>query len=337
MENLKKSSLLPDNQEVSHEIYMRRCLDLAALGLGMVQPNPLVGAVLVAENRIIGEGWHQKFGSAHAEINAINAVTEPQLLTSATLYVNLEPCAHFGKTPPCADAIIKQRIPHVVIGCTDPFAKVNGNGIRKLQSAGIQVVTDVLKDDCTDLNRRFFTFHQKKRPYIILKWAQTKDGYINPKNDENPTPKYWISNHELRILTHKWRSEEDALLVGYNTYKNDAPQLNNRFFAGKSPRPIILEKEQIWIEEKSYKLLKINDLEEVLSLLYEQQIQSVIVEGGRKTLDRFLAANVWDEARILVGDAVWGSGTPAPTLHNKPENVVNVNGNLLMTFRNRER
>ncbi|MGC4038923.1 MAG: bifunctional diaminohydroxyphosphoribosylaminopyrimidine deaminase/5-amino-6-(5-phosphoribosylamino)uracil reductase RibD [Chitinophagaceae bacterium] len=224
-----------------HEKYMQRCLQLAALGAGFVAPNPMVGAVLVYNNRIIGEGWHQKYGEAHAEVNCINSVIQEdkQFISSSVLYVSLEPCAHHGKTPPCADLIIRDKIPKVVIGCRDPFKEVDGKGIEKLKQAGVEVVLNVLEKECTELNKRFFTFYTKHRPYIILKWAQTNDLRISSGNDE----RLLISNEFSNRLVHKWRSEEAAILVGTNTAMSDDPELTTRLWSGPSPVRLVIDME----------------------------------------------------------------------------------------------
>src|ERR1700712_465065 len=229
---------------VQHEKYMQRCLELATLGLGAVSPNPMVGAVVVLDDKIIGEGYHQKYGEAHAEVNAINQVisrfpNSADLLKQATIYVSLEPCAHYGKTPPCADLIIKHQIPKVVVGCRDPFEQVNGKGIEKLQAAGVEVVLGILEAECKWLNRRFFTRIQKHRPYIILKWAQTADGFFAPADGTQ----LWITGQESRKLVHQWRGEEDAILVGTNTVAIDNPQLNVRYGSGKLPKRIVIDRE----------------------------------------------------------------------------------------------
>ena len=295
------------------EVYMSRCLQLAALGLGKVQPNPMVGAVIVHQDKIIGEGWHRQYGQAHAEINAFASVTQPELLKESTMYVSLEPCSHFGKTPPCADAIIRYGIPKVVIGTVDSNAKVNGGGIKKLQEAGIEVVAGVLQDQCKELNRRFFTFHEKKRPYVILKWAMTRNGFMDIDRSENSNGQYWITNHELKTIVHQWRSEEDAILIGYNTMVNDKPQLTTRLFPGKDPQRFVCQRNSENSEISYYQILS-EEPAEALQQLYEKKIQSVIVEGGCKTLQRFIDSRLWDEARILIGDQVWNSGLKAPLL-----------------------
>jgi diaminohydroxyphosphoribosylaminopyrimidine deaminase/5-amino-6-(5-phosphoribosylamino)uracil reductase len=322
-----------------HELYMQRCLDLAALGIGSVSPNPMVGAVIVHEERIIGEGYHQRYGQAHAEVNAVNAVLAKYpdaeaLLQNSTIYVSLEPCAHYGKTPPCADLIIKHRIPKVVVGCRDPFDQVNGKGIDKLQAAGIEVISGVLEAECRWLNRRFFTRVQKKRPYVILKWAQTADGFFAPDDKKQ----FWITAGESRRLVHKWRGEEDAILVGKNTVAIDNPQLNTRLWPGKSPKRVVIDRRlelggDLNIYDQSVEAIVFNEVKTdiegkikyialedferfvpqyILFQLYLQDIQSVIIEGGAKTLGSFIEAGLWDEARIFTGKGVLGNGIKAP-------------------------
>jgi len=323
------------------EKYMQRCMELAALGLGSVSPNPMVGAVIVHEGQIIGEGYHKQYGHAHAEVNAVNYVLSKfdnaeELLRNSTIYVSLEPCAHYGKTPPCADLIIKHRIPHVVVGCRDPFEQVNGKGIEKLQEAGIEVTTGVLEEECKWLNRRFFTRVQEKRPYIILKWAQTSDGFFAPADGSQ----FWITGQESLILVHKWRSEEDAVLVGKNTVLVDNPQLNVRHWAGKSPKRIVIDrrlelKRDLNIYNQSAETLVFNEVKTdidgkikyialedfdrfvpqyILFQLYLQDIQSVIIEGGAHTLNSFIEAGLWDEARIFTGIAILGQGIKVPCI-----------------------
>lgn len=292
------------------EVFMSRCLQLAALGLGKVQPNPMVGAVIVHQDKIIGEGWHRQYGQAHAEVNAFASVKRPELLKESTMYVSLEPCSHYGKTPPCADAIIRHGVPKVAIGTVDSNAKVNGGGIRKLQEAGIEVVSGVLHDQCKELNRRFFTFHEQKRPYVILKWAMTRNGLMDIDRHNNPDGRYWITNHELKTIVHQWRSEEDAILIGYNTLVNDQPQLTTRMFPGKNPQRFVMQRSGGQTSD-SFRSLP-EDPALALHQLYEMKIQSVIVEGGPKTLQRFIDKQLWDEARILVGNQLWESGVKAP-------------------------
>ncbi len=314
------------------ESYMQRCLELASLGLGRVQPNPMVGAVIVSDELIIGEGWHRQYGDNHAEINAIHSVKNPDLLKNSTLFVNLEPCSHFGKTPPCADAIIQAGIPEVVIGNIDPNSKVNGQGVSKLNSAGVNVIVNILEDQCRELNRRFFTFHNLKRPYIILKWAQTSDGFIDiERRNEGEIESYWITNQELRVIVHKWRSEEDAILIGYNTMIHDKPQLTNRLYSGKNPARFVINRD-VASSSDYYSMLPEN-LTEAMNVLYSQNIQSLLVEGGRKTLDSFLNAGLWDEARILIGNQQWGKGLKAPVINQMPDREVVINNNVIRYVR----
>ena len=304
-------------------LYMQRCLQLAALGLGSTSPNPMVGAVIVRDGVVIGEGYHHRCGEAHAEINAINSVEDKELLKSSTLYVNLEPCSHFGKTPPCADAIIRYGIPKVVIGSIDYHDKVNGAGVRKLREAGVEVVENVCREECEELNKRFFTFHRKQRPYIILKWAQTRDGFMDIDRRENDTTSYWITNCALKVLTHKWRSEEDAILVGYRTMRNDKPQLTTREYPGKNPQRFVMQRGEDIISKLPYTPLP-EDATEAVKKMYQIGIQSVIIEGGKNTLERFLSADLWDEARILVGNQTWVKGLPAPKMPGIPEKTVTI-------------
>ena len=311
---------------------MRRCLQLAASGLGQASPNPMVGAVIVHHDTVIGEGYHHRCGEPHAEINAINAVKDRSLLKESTLYVNLEPCSHFGKTPPCADAIIRYGIPKVVIGSTDYHDKVNGKGVRKLREAGVEVVENVCREECEELNKRFFTFHRKHRPYIILKWAQTRDGFMDIDRSEPVTTTYWITNPALKVLVHKWRSEEDAVLVGYRTMLNDQPQLTTREYPGKDPQRFVMQRGEDMISPLPYTPLP-DYATEAVEKLYQLDIQSVIVEGGKTTLEKFMAAELWDEARILVGNQKWGRGLLAPEPPGIPEKTVTIDDNLLVYVR----
>ena len=317
---------------MTDEQYMQRCLQLAALGLGSTSPNPMVGAVIVRDGEIIGEGYHHRCGEAHAEVNAINAVKDKALLRESTLYVNLEPCAHFGKTPPCADAIIRHGIPKVVIGSIDYHDKVNGAGVRKLRDAGVEVVENVCRDACEELNKRFFTFHRQHRPYVILKWAQTRDGYMDIDRSEGNATSYWITNYALKVLAHKWRGEEDAILVGWRTMANDRPRLTTREYPGKNPQRFVMQRGDEVLSELPYTPLP-EKVEEALDRMYQLNIQSVIVEGGKKTLEKFLEAELWDEARILVGNQMWGKGLKAPKLPRIPEKKVNIVDNQLIYVR----
>jgi len=323
-----------------HEIYMQRCLELAALGAGNVSPNPMVGAVIVHQGKIIGEGYHQKYGQAHAEVNAVNQALSnypnaEELFKQSTIYVSLEPCAHYGKTPPCADLIIKHQIPHVIVGCRDPFAQVDGKGIEKLRQAGVEVTLGILEQECQDLNKRFFTRVQKQRPYIILKWAQTANGYFAPANGKQQ----WITGPESQKLVHQWRSEEDAILVGKNTARIDNPQLNTRLWPGKSPKRVVIDRNleldtNLHLFDNSVETFAFNaiktDLQEkikyialedfdrfvpqyILFQLYLQDVQSIIIEGGAHTLNTFIEAGLWDEARIFTGKMLFPAGVKAPS------------------------
>ena len=298
------------------ESIMSRCIALAQKGAGNVSTNPMVGAVVVHNGKIIGEGYHRKCGGPHAEVNAINSVKDPALLPESEIYVSLEPCAHFGKTPPCADLIIEKKIKKVYVGCLDPFSKVDGKGIQKLRAAGVEVVVGVLEKECQELNRRFFTSVNLRRPYVILKWAQSIDGYID--KDCKPVR---ISNHQTEILNHKWRSEEDAILVGYNTALRDNPSLTNRLWAGKNPLRVVLDRDgllpkNLKIFDDSARTVVLDfhgdDMpQNVLTALNEMKVQSLIIEGGASTHRRFIKAGLWDEARIFVADVMLGGGTMA--------------------------
>jgi len=326
---------------MSHEIFMQRCLDLALLGMGNVAPNPMVGCVIVHNGRIIGEGYHEKFGQAHAEVNAIRAVQNREWLSQSTLYVSLEPCAHFGKTPPCSDLIIESRIPHVVIGTIDPFAKVAGKGIERMQKAGIKVETGILEKECRELNRRFFTFHEKKRPYVLLKWAQTLDGFIDTDRTETQHPT-WITNALSKRLVHKQRSEESAILIGTNTAQYDNPALTVREWTGGQPIRLVIDrsgrlsktlvifdqKAPTWVfteipgeDVENLKFIKLdfghNILPQLLSELYQRDILSIIVEGGNILLDSFLQDNLWDEAFVYTGNQFFGKGVPSPDINGQ--------------------
>lgn len=314
----------------TEEKYIKRCIELAKNGLGTTYPNPLVGSVIVHDGKIIGEGWHKKAGEAHAEVNAINSVKDKAALSKSTIYVSLEPCSHFGKTPPCSDLIIHHKIPNVVVGTIDPFAKVAGNGIKKLMESGANVTVGILEADCNELNKRFFTFHQKKRPYVILKWAETADGFLSPnqKNEQKPA---WITNSYSRQLVHKWRSEEQAILVGTQTVIDDNPSLDVRDWTGNNPVRIVLDKNNRISKESHIfdirsKTLVISDgiidfsedvAFQIMRFLFENNLQSVIIEGGKQTLQTFIDANLWDEARIFTGSARFSSGTKAPIITGK--------------------
>jgi len=314
------------------ELFMLRALELARFGIGKVSPNPQVGCVVVHDGKIIGEGWHQKYGGPHAEVNAIRSVKDKSLLSQATVYVNLEPCAHFGKTPPCADMLIAERVRKVVVANVDSNPLVGGKGLAKLQAAGIETVVGVLAEQARELNKRFFTFVEKKRPYIILKWAQTADGFIARSNFDSK----WISNEYSRQLVHRWRSEEDAILVGSGTAAHDNPSLTVRDWSGRNPVRIVIDRNlklpytlhlfdssvptlcYNLVQQKTesnttwIKLDEDQFLEKLLADLYARNIQSLIIEGGAQTLSTFLNQNLWDEARVFKARQSFGSGIAAP-------------------------
>ena len=322
---------------------MRRCLQLAELATGNVAPNPIVGAVLVFDDVIIGEGYHKKFGEAHAEVNCINSVAEQNknLISKSILYISLEPCVHYGKTPPCADLIVKNKKPTDVNGCRDVFEQVAGRGIEKLNSAGIDVITGILEKESVELNKRFFTFHQQQRPYIILKWAQSIDGKIASALKERT----FISNEYTNRLVHKWRREEAAIMIGTNTAVCDDPSLTTRLWRGKNPVRIVVDlnlrlpssskvfnkKAKTIVfnnlrqqEEDNlffYRLTSQNMLHEIMSTLYAMNIQSIVIEGGNKLLQSFINEGLWDEARIITNaKMIIGDGINAPELNQYPLN-----------------
>ena len=343
---------------MNHDLYMRRCFQLAALGTGKVAPNPLVGAVVVHNNKIIGEGFHNKFGGPHAEVAALQNLTDPRVLENALLYVNLEPCSHTGKTPPCTEMIIAKGIRQVFISNRDPFDKVNGSGILKLREAGIHVTENVLEKEGTILNRRFMTFHKKKRPYIILKWAQTRNGYFAPPY----TPSRgitWISNSTSQLLVHLWRSQEQSVLVGKSTVQTDNPRLSVRGITGNDPVRVVIDphlslgndyhvfnnKAITYIfnylkdeQEEKNLYVKIDETDdfitEMLKVLFKENIQSVLVEGGAHTIREFTKSSCWDEARVFTGQNDFESGLPAPLLNFMPVEQIDINGDLLSFFTN---
>lgn len=322
----------------TNEKYILRCLELARLGAGTVAPNPMVGCVIVCGGKIIGEGFHQKYGEAHAEVNAVNSVSQPELLKESTLYVSLEPCAHHGLTPPCSDLIVEKQIPQVVIGTVDPFSEVAGKGIEKLRKAGIKVEVGILENECRELNKRFFTFHEKKRPYIILKWAQTPDGFIDiDRSRETFGEPTWITGDLALRLVHKIRSEEGAILVGTNTAEKDNPSLTVRHWAGKNPLRAVIDRnlrlsKTLNLFDGSLKTLVFNSVKEeeadatawvkinfgensippLLNELHRRKVLSVIVEGGKQLLESFISAGLWDEAHVFIGNKFFYSGIRAP-------------------------
>lgn len=349
----------------AHEYYMNRCIELAKNGLGTTYPNPLVGSVIVCNSKIIGEGWHKKAGETHAEVNAVNSVKDKSLLSKATIYVNLEPCSHYGKTPPCCDLIITHKIPNVVIGTIDPFAKVAGNGIRRLIENNVNVTIGILENECNELNKRFFTFHKKQRPYIILKWAESEDGFIAPEKmfrqaQHDKLSPVWITNVYSRQLVHKWRTEEQAILVGTNTVLADNPKLDARHYNGKNPIRIIIDKNNKVTDDfnvkddtmLTYTFTGIDNLTNSKRNIYEKtffdgnflvnltnnlhikEIQSIIIEGGSKTLQTFIEANLWDEARVFTGNLQLKKGIKAPILNSVAAETICIMEDKLKLFRN---
>lgn len=331
-----------------HEKYINRCIELAKNGLGTTYPNPLVGSVIVYNDKIIGEGWHKKAGESHAEVNAINSVKDKSLLSKATIYVSLEPCSHFGKTPPCSDLIIYHKIPNVVIGTVDPNEKVAGKGIKKLLVAGTNITVGVLEEKCHELNKRFFTFHNKKRPFIILKWAETADGFIAPDEmnkqlSHDELKPFWITNSYSRQLVHKMRSEEQAILVGTNTVLIDNPKLNTRNLVGNCPVRVILDRNNkitsnYYVKDNSVQTIFITEIENlestenciyevckfddelifsILKIAHKHNVQSIIIEGGTKTIQSFIDAKMWDEAFIFKGKNIFKNGIKAPVIKGK--------------------
>ncbi|MBL7705996.1 MAG: bifunctional diaminohydroxyphosphoribosylaminopyrimidine deaminase/5-amino-6-(5-phosphoribosylamino)uracil reductase RibD [Taibaiella sp.] len=342
-----------------HLPFMQRALYLARLGAGSVAPNPLVGAVLVHEGRIIGEGWHRQYGQAHAEVNCINSVKpeDQYKIKESTIYVTLEPCAHFGKTPPCAALIIQHKIPKVVIACVDTFSEVAGKGIQQLRDAGIAIELGVLEQEARWLNRRFFTFHEKKRPYVLLKWAESSDGFIAPENGR----KVMLSNTLVQRYVHKMRHEEAAIMVGYNTVLADDPFLTDRFFGTQQPLRIVYDPEdalpaQLHLKTDGHKTIIYNHkraaengncsyisleqtgedpVKSILDDLHQRGINSLIVEGGTKTLETFISSGLWDEAHIIKTPVIIGTGTPAPGLGRaRRADVITLADNTIELFEN---
>lgn len=336
---------------------MHRALELAKLGAGKVSPNPMVGCVIVHKDIIIGEGFHKEFGGPHAEVNAVQNVPDKKVLAQSTAYVTLEPCSHFGKTPPCADLLVSHGLRRVVIASGDPNPRVNGRGVAKMREAGIEVETGLLAEEADWLNRRFMTFHKLKRPYVILKWAQTADGYVARENFDSK----WISNSYARQLVHKMRAEEDAILVGYNTALYDNPKLNVRDWSGKAPVRVILDLElqlphthrlldnrmptlifnKLQDQKKDQthwiRIVEKRPYESLLEHLHERNIQSVIIEGGSKTLQQVIGNGYWDEAFIYQSKTNFGSGISAPTIEGELKSIENVFDNILYRYQNANR
>ena len=341
---------------------MQRCIEIAQNGLGTAAPNPMVGAIIVHNGKIIGEGYTSPYGGPHAEVNAIRSVADQSLLSEATLYVTLEPCAHFGKTPPCADLIVQHQIPKVVIGLLDPHHKVAGKGIERLKRSGCEVITGVLEEECREHHIRFLTFHEKKRPFIILKWAETWDGFIAPetgKRNENPEP-FWITNSYSRQRVHQWRAEVQGILVGTQTVLDDNPKLDVRHWKGQNPLRILFDRElripqsshvldgssptmvltevkdaSLYKQGIEYKILDFSSAlaKQVCQVLFEQNITSLIIEGGAKTLQTFITAKLWDEARVITGDSNFQKGIKAPTLKGKILSRNKIQGDVLSIYR----
>lgn len=313
-----------------HENYIKRCIEIAKNGLGTTAPNPMVGCVIVYNSKIIGEGYTSAYGGNHAEVNAINSVKDKSLLKKSTLYVTLEPCSHFGKTPPCSDLIIKHQIANVVIGTIDTHSKVAGKGIEKLKNVGCNVTVGVLEDECKAHHKRFFTFHNKQRPYIILKWAETKDGFIAPKQKNEQQP-VWITNELSRQLVHKWRAKEQAILVGTQTVIADNPSLTVRDWTGKNPIRIVIDRNlklpkdyNVYNSEAETIVISKDNIDfnkpiaqQICNVLFQNNINSVIIEGGAKTLLTFIDENIWDEARVFIGSHEFKEGINAPKLNGK--------------------
>ncbi|NQX41550.1 diaminohydroxyphosphoribosylaminopyrimidine deaminase / 5-amino-6-(5-phosphoribosylamino)uracil reductase [Pedobacter steynii] len=349
---------------MTDELYMQRCLELASLGMGNVSPNPMVGCVIVSEGKIIGEGYHEKIGEAHAEVNAVKAVFDKYgaesaalLLKNATAYVSLEPCAHFGKTPPCADLLIRHQLKRVVIGNRDPFEAVDGKGIEKLKNAGIEVSSGILEKESSWLNRRFFTRILQKRPYIILKWARTANGFFAPVGDEQR----WISRPLAKRLVHKWRTEEDAVLVGKRTALVDNPQLNAREWPGRNPIRLLIDRNleipsEHYLYNNEAKTIIFNEIktdvvdnihfvqmedmqyylpQKIAFQLYLMDIQSVIIDGGAQLLNQFITAGLWDEARVFTSAVSWADGMLSPQINGMITEVQQIGKDQLSIYQNK--
>ena len=345
-----------------HEKYIKRCIQLAKNGLGTTYPNPMVGSVIVLNDKIIGEGWHQKAGEPHAEVHAINSVKNKSLLKKATIYVSLEPCSHYGKTPPCANLIVESGIKKVVIGIIDSNSKVSGRGVKHLLENGCDVAVGILEQECFNLNKRFFTYHKYKRPFIILKWAETADGFIDKLRTENSeNSPNWISNSYSQQLVHKMRAEEQAILVGTNTALNDNPSLTVRNWAGENPIRIVLDRDSkiptnynlLDDESKTIVFSEVknsadsfenvifeqidfskNVPEQICEVLYKYEIQSVIIEGGKQTLQSFIDANFWMEGFVMLGDIELKNGKKAPEIKKAPFKTEFILNDTLNMYKN---
>ena len=344
-----------------HSLYMKRALELAKLGARKVAPNPMVGAVIVNKGNIIGEGYHQFHGGPHAEVNAIGEVKNEELLKESRIYVTLEPCNHTGLTPPCTSLILEKSIPEIIIAQTDPNPLVSGTGIDRLRENGAKVITGILEEESREMNRRFNTFHEKKRPYIILKWAQSSDGFIDViRKKDDPIQPNWITDDFCRRMVHKWRSEEAAIMVGTETALKDNPKLNVRSWEGKNPIRVVLDRNLrlpgslnlfdssiptivYTAKQKSGKKnieyiqldFDADILVQVLNSLYQKGIQSVFVEGGQKLLRSFIEQGLWDEARIFTGQVEFGDGVQAPDFVHTPLKKLKTGNSILRIFRNK--
>jgi diaminohydroxyphosphoribosylaminopyrimidine deaminase/5-amino-6-(5-phosphoribosylamino)uracil reductase len=339
---------------------MRRCLDLASMAEGLTYPNPMVGAVVVCDGQVVGEGYHIKAGGPHAEVIAINSVSDKEVLKSSALYVSLEPCSHFGKTPPCADFIISHSIPKVIIGAVDSSDKVSGQGISRMRNAGCEVITGVLEQESRRLNRRFFTFHEKKRPYITLKWAQSADRYIDiMRSDNHRIEPTWITGKPERSLVHKWRTEEESILTGAGTVRTDDPRLNVRDWKGRDPLRLILsssgniDKGSAMLKDGNETLMFTDNPDaaipgvraiqldnnipacmNIAQFLYNSGIQSLLIEGGADVLSHFISNGFWDEARIFSGNQYFESGISAPVLNGKLLSKTEFSSSILEVYLN---
>jgi diaminohydroxyphosphoribosylaminopyrimidine deaminase/5-amino-6-(5-phosphoribosylamino)uracil reductase len=348
-------------EEKMHEKYMYRCIELAKKATGNTYPNPMVGSIIVHRGKIIGEGFHKKAGEAHAEVIAVNSVKNMELLKESTLYVNLEPCAHQGRTPACSTFIIENKIPRVFIGCEDSFSKVAGKGVEMMRSAGIDVKIGILEKESRELNKRFFTFHEKKRPYIILKWARTIDGFIDfERKPTTPVKPNWITDENARVIVHKWRAEEQAIMIATNTAEKDNPKLNLRDWAGNQPTRIVLDrdlrlKDELFLfdgtqstlvftgrqkeNRKNVEYIRINFddgfCEQLFEELYKRELQSVFIEGGAKFLQYLIDSGHWDEAREFIGDVKFFKGTAAPRINQQAFKKENISGSKLYLYKNR--
>lgn len=347
------------SQEEIDQKYMYRALQIAKLGGSFVAPNPMVGAVIVHNDKIIGEGFHQKYGEAHAEVNAINNVKDKSLLSASTIYVTLEPCSHQGKTPPCADLIVKHQLKRVVVGCLDINPKVAGKGVSNIKENGIEVKTGVLEEESHFINRRFFTFHKENRPFVILKWAETRDGFMDRLPGKREEGINWITQPRIKLFVHQWRSQEQAIMVGWKTINNDDPQLNVRKIEGPSPHRFVIDpngnsnlKAKVFqdgapttvISKKPtikglpehVELITLKSVTsfQILDALFKKNILSIFIEGGAFSLQQFINDGLWDEAIQLIGDTTFGSGIKAPILVNKVlVETENFDGDLIQHYK----